>query len=351
MQIQASINSFEHGALSKKVMKKPLCIGILGAANVARRAVIEPAKKLEGVEIFGIAARDRAKAEKFAQDYAIQAVFPSYDTLIESDRIDAVYIPLANHLHTPWILRAAQAKKPILVEKPICLSIEEFDAIEVAVESHGVPVLEAVMVQHHPWQKKLRDIVETGIYGSVKSIRTSLTLQFSEAENLGNYRFSPEQGGGAFFDLATYWIQFVQICLGLQPDTIAAQALFNKPDGVDLAFESRLTFPHGAIAEFDCSFERPFEANHCLELEKTQIKIRNFFRPLFGIQAMSLDVHHLDTGETEKIKFPVQNYYVNQLEFFLRILEGSEKNFPLSQTRERVKIMEDIYRVGIVTDE
>lgn len=328
------------------VMKKPLCIGILGAANIAKRAIIEPAKKLEGVEVFGVAARDSAKAEKFAQDYEIQTVFPSYDALIESDRIDAVYIPLANHLHTPWVIKSIQAKKPVLVEKPICLSIEEFDAIEVAAATHGVPVLEAIMVQHHPWQKKLREIVETGIYGNIKSIQTSLTLQFSEADNPGNYRFSREQGGGAFLDLGTYWIQLVQICLGLQPDAIAAQAIFNKPDGVDLAFKASLNFPQSAIAEFDCSFERPFEANHSLELEKAHIKIQNFFRPLFGIQSMSLDVHHLETNETEKIKFPVQNYYVNQLEFFLRIIEKSENILPLSQTRERVKIMEKIYRVA-----
>jgi len=328
-------------------MKKPLCIGILGAAKVAHRAVIEPAKKLDGVEVFGVAARDRAKAEKFARDYGIQAIFPSYDALIESEHIDAVYIPLANHLHTPWILKAAQAKKPVLVEKPICLSLEEFDAIEAAVAANGVPVLEAVMVQHHPWQKKLQDIVETGIYGKVKSIRTRLTLQFCEEDNPGNYRFSPEQGGGAFFDLGTYWIQLVQICLGLQPDVIAAQATLNKPGGVDVAFEARLGFSNGALAEFDCSFDRPFEANHCLELEKAHIKIRNFFRPLFGIQSMSLDVYNLDRGEREIIKFPVQNYYINQLEFFVQMLAGREQNLPLSQSRDRVKIVEAIHRVAI----
>ncbi|MEH1790985.1 MAG: Gfo/Idh/MocA family oxidoreductase [Nostoc sp.] len=324
-------------------MKKPVCIGILGAANIVQRAVIEPAKKLEGVQVFGVAARDSAKAEKFAQDYDIPVVFPSYDALIESDRIDAVYIPLTNHLHTPWVIKSIQAKKPVLVEKPICLSIAEFDAIEAAVATHDVPVLEAVMVLHHPWQKKLREIVETGIYGNLKSIRTSLAFPFSEVDNPGNYRFSPEQGGGAFWDFGTYWIQLVQICLGLQPNAIAAEAVFNKPDGVDLTFKASLIFPQGSTSEFDCSFERPFEANHWLELETAHIKIRNFFRPLLGIQSMSLDVHHLDTGETEIIKFPVQNYYVNQLEFFLRVLEGSEKNLPLNQSRERVKIIQEIY--------
>lgn len=326
-------------------MKKPLSIGILGAANIAQRAVIEPAQKLEGIEVLAVAARDQAKAEQFAQNHGIPLIFPSYDALIESDRIDAIYIPLANHLHTPWLVKSAQAKKPILVEKPICLGLAEFEAIEAAVTTHGVPLLEAVMVQHHPWQIKLKDIIETGIYGKVQSIRTCLTLQFPEAENLGNYRFSREYGGGAFLDLGTYWIQLVQLCLGLEPNAIAAEATLNRPDGVDVACNVRLTFPQGAIAEFDCGFDRPFEANHWLELEKAHIKIRNFFRPLLGIQSLSLDVHHLDTGEKEMIKFPVQSYYVNQLEFFGQILEGKAQNFPLSQIRERVKIIEEIARV------
>lgn len=85
-------------------MKKPLSIGILGAANIAQRAVIEPAQKLEGIEVLAVAARDQAKAEQFAQNHGIPLIFPSYDALIESDRIDAIYIPLANHLHTPWLV-------------------------------------------------------------------------------------------------------------------------------------------------------------------------------------------------------------------------------------------------------
>lgn len=323
-------------------MDNPVRIGILGAANIAKRAIIEPAKKLDRVQILGIAARETQKAEQFAQEHEIQLVFPDYDSLVESDRVDVVYIPLANHLHTHWILKTARAKKPIIVEKPICLTVAELDQIENAVETNNVPLLEAVMVQHHPWQATLREMIETEKYGKIKSTNTKITLQFPEAENSGNYRFSPECGGGAFWDLGTYWIQFVQICLGLQPNKIDAQATLNKPQGIDVAFAASLKFLGGAMAEFECSFEQAFAANHWLEMEKAQIKVRNFFRPLFGIQSMSLEIHHFDTGETEKIKFPVQNYYTNQLEFFLRVLAGSESNLPFSQIRERVKIMEEI---------
>lgn len=325
-------------------MNKQFSIGILGAAKIAKRAVIEPAKQLEDVAVLGIAASDSVRAEKFAQEFDIPVVFPSYEALVQSDRIDAVYIPLANHLHTPWILNAIHSRKPILVEKPICLSLAEFDDIAAAVDFSGVPVLEAVMVQHHPWQSTIQEIVETKRYGAIKSIRTQLTMQFPEAENQGNYRFSPEYGGGAFFDLGTYWLQFLQRCLGLQPEAISAQARLNQPQGIDLEFDSQLRFSNAAIAEFHCSFEEPFAANHWVELEQATITIRNFFRPLLGIQSMSLDIHHFDTGETEIIKFPAQSYYLNQLKFFLEVLKGNEPLIPLSQSRERVNLMEAIYQ-------
>ena len=326
-------------------MNKPLSIGIIGAANIAKKAIIEPAQKLENIEVFGVAARDKLNAEKFAQDYQIKTVFPDYDTLIESDKIDAVYIPLANHLHTPWVIKSIQAKKPVLVEKPLCLNLEEFDEIEKSVQENDIPLLEAIMVQHHPWQQKLKEILDTKNYGKLKAIKTNLTLDFKEENNSENYRFSPEKGGGAFFDLGTYWIQLVQICLGLQPETISAQCEFNRLNGIDLNFCARLNFPQDILTEFYCSFEHSFEAHHSIELEKVNINIKNFFRPNFG-QSMRLEICHLETQQIEKIKFPAQNYYVNQLNFFAEVIAGTVKNIPLIQSRERVKIMAEIYNLA-----
>ncbi len=325
---------------------QPLHIGILGAANIAKRALIEPAKQLDNIQVFGIAARDLGRAQQFAQEHNIPTVFPNYEALLNSDRLDAVYIPLANHCHAPWVMRAIEAKKPVLVEKPLCLTPSELEAIEATVIEHQGLVLEAVMVQHHPWQEVVREIVESGRYGRVMAVRTNLTLEFPEAENADNYRFSASQGGGAFFDLGTYWVQLVQLCLGANPEKIDATASLNRPEGVDIAFDARLMFPQGAIAEFHGSFTEPFAAHHQIELEQAHLTIRNFFRPLFGVQSMRIAIEHLDTGKTEKIKFPVQNYYVNQLKFFSQVLSKTVQNLPWVETRDRIRLMDEIYRAA-----
>ena len=323
-------------------MKKVLSIGILGAAQTAPRVIINPAKNIENICIFGIASRDKSKAEKFAQLYEIPNVFPDYNSLIECDVIDAVYIPLSNDLHTRWVIKAAQSKKHILVEKPICLRIEEFDAIEKVVNENKIYLLEAIMVQHHPWQKEIRKIIETKIYGKLQSIKTHFTYQLRE-KNKDSYRFFPEKGGGVFFDNGPYWIQFVQSCIGLEPKSFEGISNFNGPNGTDWNFEGRMVFSDGVYAEFLASYELPYEAIHWLQFEKIKIRIRNFSRPAFGNYKLYIDNYHIDTGEKEKISFPSQNYYFNQLNFFLRVIEGKENNISLNSSRERVNIMEKIY--------
>lgn len=174
-------------------MSKVINIGILGAAKIAPRSIIEPAKRLKQFNVFGVTARDMDRAEKFAKTHNIAHVFKDYDSLLASKDIDLVYIPLSNYLHAPWIIKAAEEKKNVLVEKPICLRIEEFNEIKKVMEDKGILLLEGIMIQHHPWQKKIKEIIDAGIYGRLKSIKTHLTFQFNER---GNYRFFPENGGG-----------------------------------------------------------------------------------------------------------------------------------------------------------
>lgn len=318
-------------------------IGVLGTAKITQRAIIEPAKALDNVCIFGVASRELEKANKFAQVHGIPHVFPDYESLLCCNLIDAVYIPLPNSLHTPWIIRTALAKKHILIEKPICLRTEEFDAIENAVTKSGIYLLEAVMTQHHPWQKRISEIIKTGIYGNLQSIKTRFTFQFAEEDN---YRFSPEKGGGVFFDVGTYWVQFIQSCVGLHPKSIRGRSDFRGPNGIDLTFEAWMDFQDGIRTEFLCSFERSFEASHWLKFKKTEIGIRNFLRPTIGKQMISIEIHHLGNNKRQQISFIPENYYCNQLNFFLRVIKGKEKSFPLVRSGERVRIMEDIYNAA-----
>ena len=185
-------------------------------------------------------------------------------------------------------------------------------------------------------------MITTGIYGKLQSIKTHSTFRLSSEDN---YRLSPEKGGGAFFDLGSYWLQFIQECIGLHPQSFYGKSDFSGPNGIDLTFEAVLEYANGVKSEFLCSFQRPFEANHWLEFEKSKVRIRNFFGPALGTHSMNIDIKEKDLDKTEKIVFSAQNYYVNQLKYFVKLIEGKE-HIDYFQYQERVRLMSDIYQLA-----
>jgi len=319
---------------------RPMRIGLLGAANIVPRALLAPAKLLERPCSFAVAARDPAKAHAFAEIHGIDTVFADYDALLASDWVDGVYLALPNSLHVQWAIRALQAGKPVLVEKPICIDLGDFDALAAVARASGVPVIEAIMVRFHPWQQALAELIGDGRYGRLLTSETRLFTDLRTRARDG-FRFSRPLGGGAFFDLGVYWVQFLQRCIGLHGYRSAARAERAAPDGVDLSFAARLEFPNGQRCELSCSFERAFAANHRLTFEQAQVTVGNFLRPTFGLQALWLDIEQ--PGRTDKLRFPAQNYYAAQLEFFIRVIEGEAEPEPLADVRERVAALAAIY--------
>lgn len=160
--------------------------------------------------------------------------------------------------------------------------------------------------------------------------------------------FSRKTGGGVFFDTGSYWVHFVQSCIGLNPIELNGQSEFKGPNNVDLTFEVYMLFSNDIRTDFLCSFERPFEATHWLQFEKARFRIRNFFRAALGDHSIVIDIKDADTQEIKKIVFSPQNYYINQLNFLLKVFEGEGKNIPLSQSGDRVKIMEKIYQRALL---
>ena len=319
---------------------RPLRIGLLGAANIVPRAMLAPARLLDRPCSFAVAARDPAKAHAFAQAHGIDTVFADYDSLLASERVDGVYIALPNSLNAHWAIRALRAGKPVLVEKPICIDLRDFDTLAAVARASGVPVVEAIMVRFHPWQQALAELIRDGRYGRLLTSETRLFTDLRGRARDG-YRFSRAQGGGAFFDLGVYWVQFLQRCIGLQGYRSAPRAERDTPDGIDLAFEARLDFANGLRCDLSCSFERAFAANHRLTFEQAQVTVGNFLRPAFGQQTLWFDIE--GDGRTEKIRFPARNYYAAQLESFIRVIEGEAEPEPLADLRERVAALAAIY--------
>ena len=156
----------------------PLRIGILGAARIAPRAVVDPAKLLPDVEVAAVAARDPQRAAKFAKKHAIPTVHDSYRALIEDPTIDAVYNPLPNGLHGYWTLAAIAAGKHVLCEKPFAANAEEAAAVAEVADASGLVVMEAFHYRYHPLAELMRTLVEEERMGRVQHIETRAVIPF-----------------------------------------------------------------------------------------------------------------------------------------------------------------------------
>jgi predicted dehydrogenase len=319
-------------------------LGILGASKIVPQAILEPAKKISELQIAAIASSDFARGQDFASVHGIPKAYETYQALLDDDRINAVYIALSNDLHAEWIVKAANAKKHVLIEKPICLTQYDFDKIKYAITANNVILHEAIMVRHHPWQSKIKELIHTNAFGAVKKLATNFTYTLSATRH-NSYRFFPERGGGSFYDNSPYWIQFLQTCFQVEPVAVEASSDFNGPNGVDMNFKTSLQYPEGIQADFFSSYEHPYDATHWIEFEQAKLKIRNFFRPSYGYQKLIVAIEK-PTG-SDRIIFEPENYYFNQLMFFVDLLNGKLSPEPLNQLGARVMLTERIYNTAI----
>lgn len=311
-------------------------LGILGSSNIAVSALLEPARYVQKVSIAAIANRTFEKAAKMAETYQIPYVAGSLEELLKLIGLDGVYIALSNELHTEWAVRALHAGKHVLVEKPIALKTEEAERLRMAKERPGSPKLaEGLMIAFHPWQQALKSIVASGKFGQLHRIRTRITVPAKD-RHAGNYRSVKAKGGGAFADLGCYWLQFLQVLVGLQPREVTAQSAFDGPEGCDWTFQAGLRYENGLEAECLTSFEQPFRASHTLYFDHTVLTIPDFFRPVKGFYKIKIR-HDLPDNRSTLCEFEPMNYYVNQLEAFAEIMSGQRVE-QLEATWERVQM-------------
>lgn len=311
-------------------------LGILGSSNIAAPAILEPAHYVPTVNVAEIANRTFEKAAKLAEAYQIPYVAGSLDELLEMTDLDGVYIALSNELHTEWAVRALNAGKHVLVEKPIALNVEEAERLRNVKERLSAPKLaEGLMIAFHPWQQALKSIVASGQFGQLHRIKTRITVPAKD-RHAGNYRSVKAKGGGAFADLGCYWLQFLQTLVGLQPREVTAQSTFDGPDGCDWTFQAALKYANGLEAECLTSFELPFRASHTLYFDHTVLTIPDFFRPVKGFYKIKIR-HDLPDNRSTLCEFEPMNYYVNQLEAFAEIMSGQRAE-QLEATWERVQM-------------
>ncbi|WP_430812719.1 MULTISPECIES: Gfo/Idh/MocA family protein [unclassified Carboxylicivirga] len=194
-----------------------LRMGVLGISNHFLKRIILPVSKLDKVSIEAIASRDAVKAADFASSWSIGKHYSSYEDLLADKDIDAVYIPLPNHLHAQWISKAAAAGKHILCEKPLCMTAAETEAAVAICQQNNVLLQEAFMYKYHPQWRKVQEIIRTNNIGSIQSIHTVFTYNNASPTNIRNIK---EYGGGALRDIGCYAVSVPRFLLGKEPQRV-----------------------------------------------------------------------------------------------------------------------------------
>src|SRR5271165_5422581 len=211
-------------------MTKVVRWGVLGVANIAVKKVIPAMQKGRLTEVTAIASRDSSKAGEAARHLGIPKAYGSYEELLADPEIDAVYNPLPNHLHVPWSIKAAQAGKHVLCEKPIALSAAEARALIRARDASGVLMGEAFMVKTHPQWLRVREIVRAGELGEVRSIQAAFSYFNRDPANVRNV---PAYGGGGLMDVGCYPITMSRFLFGHEPTRVSGLVSYDQEMGTD----------------------------------------------------------------------------------------------------------------------
>ena len=194
--------------------------GILSTANIGRKAVIPALMESEQAQVAAVASRTINHAQAFADEMGIPTAYGSYEALLADPEIDAVYIPLPNHLHKPWTVRAAEAGKHILCEKPLALNTEECQEMIAAAKANGVQLMEAFMYRYHPRVLAARQMIQDGAIGELKTIESAFTYRNEDTTNI---RFQPEMGGGALLDIGCYCVNISRLMADGEPVAVHAR--------------------------------------------------------------------------------------------------------------------------------
>ncbi len=233
----------------------PLRIGILGCANIAKQFVRDVADSPK-VTIQAVASRDLSKAQQFAQTFGIARAHGSYEALLADSALDAVYIPLPNSMHAQWAIRALQAGKHVLCEKPLALNVGEVTRMFDVARQQGLMLLESYPYWFQPQTRDLLACLSHDKIGEVRSMQASFGFTLGNPEH--NIRMKPDLGGGALLDAGSYPLSLIRLVMGCAPEHVIAHANC-ATTGVDISMMATLFYADGRRAQMSCAMDT---ANH-----------------------------------------------------------------------------------------
>jgi predicted dehydrogenase len=312
-------------------------IGILGAAKIAPSALVRPAKDVAEVDVSAVAARDPARASRFARKHDISRTHRSYEELIADPELDAVYNPLPNGLHAQWTLAAIAAGKHVLCEKPFTANAQEARAVADAAASAGVVVTEAFHYRYHALAERMRAIAHDGELGAIREIHTGMCFPLPK---FGDIRYSYELGGGAMMDAGCYALHCLRLLGSGEPELISAKALLRKPN-VDRAMSAEFRFSDGARGYTECSMwsRRLLNLSARVVGDRGELRVFNFVAPQY-YNRLSVTIN----GRTQRERVRGEPTYTAQLRrFAAAVLRGEPTLTPAEDAVITMGLIDQVY--------
>jgi predicted dehydrogenase len=310
---------------------KVLNWGLLSTARI-NRALIPPLQVSKRNHLLAVASRSQSNADAYAREKNIPRAHGSYEALLADPEIDVIYNPLPNHLHAGWTIKAIEAGKHVLCEKPLALSVDEVDAIKAAAQKHGRVVAEAFMYRHHPQTLKVQELVRSGSIGALKLIRGSFSFILSREEDIR--LLDPAMGGGSIWDIGCYPISYARTVTGQNPVEVFGWQVTGKT-GIDETFVGQLRFAGDIQAQFDSSFVIPIRSFMEIVGSEGTLSIPKPFKP--GVNERILISRD---DKTETIKVRGRELYLGEVEDMAdAILLGHDSLISLDDSRANVGVI------------
>jgi predicted dehydrogenase len=314
-------------------MEQPVRWGILGAAQIARRIVRAIGQSRSSV-VGAVASRNLERAVEFAGEHGIPRAFGSYEELLNSRDVDAVYVPLPNSLHAEWTMRALEAGKPVLCEKPFAVSAAQAREMAAVSRRTGLLLAEAFMYRFHPMYETVSGLIESGAIGRIIAIDSAFTFFL---EDRGEIPASFELAGGSLMDVGCYCVNLSRMIAKAEPSRAFA---FERRTTVDDTMVGALEFANGPLAHFECSIE----ASERLRVEIVgtggEIVLGNAWIP----GEADAEVLVRRGGEEQRIVVPGANAYRLEVEDFVRALRtGQPLRWPPEDAIANMAVIDALY--------
>lgn len=325
-------------------MTKPVRWGVLSTADIAVRTVIPAMQQGEVTVIDAIASRDASRAQAWATQLGFAKAYGSYEALLADPDIDAIYNPLPNHLHVPWTIRALEAGKHVLCEKPLALTALEAEQVADASKRTGYLAAEAFMIRHHPQWKAVRDMVDSGRIGPLRSIQTIFSYFLDDPTNVRN---QADIGGGGLYDVGCYAINAARYLFHAEPERVIGLFDIDPVLRTDRMMTGLAEFADHRHLSFTCATQLvPCQSVQVLGTKgRIALDIPFNAPPDASTQITIDDGRDLAGGGRDIIEMPTVNQYTLQGDAFSRaVLRQQPLEWPIADAVANMRVIDAFFR-------